>query len=119
MTPVLVTLYGDGGPGYGSRVALGGGRGAAVDLSQSGGDSLGFDFGALFSAIGKGVSSIVQTGSKARGEREKANREAEARARLALIAAQKRKMILYVVLGGGVLAVGAGAFLLTRKKKRR
>ena len=117
MTPVLVTLYGNGGAG--SRVSLGGGRGASVDLSRVDGEELGFDFGELFSAIGKGVSSIVQTGSKARAEREKANREAEAKARLALVAAQKRKMILYVALGGGVLAIGAGAFLLTRKKKRR
>lgn len=115
MNPVLVTLYGNSrtcGP-----IALGGGAGPSVDLNSQ---ELGFDFAKLFSAIGKGVSAVAQGVGKAKSKRDQQKQEQAQReaARLALIAQKKRKMLLYVALGGGVLAIGAGTFFLTRKRKK-
>ena len=119
MNPVLVTLYGEDRAS--THVAIGGGYGSSVDLDGLETSELGFDFANLFTKIGEGVSKVASSIGKSRAKREKAKQEAEqAEAqRLSAISSQKRKTLIYIAVGGGVLLLAGGAFLLTRKRGKR
>ena len=116
MNPVLVTLYGD--TPRTCRAMIGGSRGPSVDLS-TGSDELGFDWANLVSKIGQGIGKVAGAVGSARARKEKERQEAAEAARLRLIAASKRKTLLYVGVGGGVLLLAGGAFFLTRKRGKR
>lgn len=114
MTPLLVTLYGDSPASC--RANIGGGRGPSLDLS--GPDEIGFDWANLVSKIGQGVGKIAESVGGARARKERERQAAAEAARLQVIAANKRKTLLYVGIGGGVLLLAGGAFFLTRKRAK-
>jgi hypothetical protein len=114
MNPVLVTLYGNSPASC--RAVIGGGRGPAIDISEY--PELGFDWANLVSKVGNVVGKIAGKVGSARAQRQQ-REQAAATARLKAISAQKRKVLIYAGIGGGVLLLAGGALLLSRKRGKR
>ena len=119
-TPYLLTLYGYGREHSGSSIVLGGDRGPALDIGSDGEVDLGvIPIGTILTAVGgvvRGIASGVSSGRRRRkAQQRQARQAAAAQAATAQAAATRaRRTKIALIAGGGVVALGVGAYLLTR-----